>query len=75
MSNLSALIQEAIAHKCNFPCSDELIIQRSGGAEFCDYERALRYNLSDLERSALVELLMMLKGLQVRTLTSSRASV
>jgi len=29
----------------------------------CDYERALRYNLSETERPALIELLALLKGL------------
>ena len=72
MSELSALLLEAVAHKCANPASDALLAARvKSEAETCDYERALRYNLSDVERSALIELLFLLKGLQ-KTLHSVR---
>jgi cytoplasmic FMR1 interacting protein len=67
MSNLSSLLREMVAFKCSHACPDELLMQRTRGADIqsvCDYERALRYNLDGLERSALVEVLAMLKGLQ-----------
>ena len=57
LSELNALLREALAHKCAHWCDDATLAKRCTSGEWCDYERALRYNLSDIERSALVELL------------------
>ena len=64
LSELNALLREALAHKCAHWCDDATLAKRCTSGEWCDYERALRYNLSDIERSALVELLSLLKSLQ-----------
>lgn len=66
MSLANAQLQEFIAWKCANLVSPEILERRAGKAgleEATDYERALRYNLSDSERSAMVELLGLLKGL------------
>jgi len=64
MSSVSALLSEAVAHKCNHAAPEDLVNERAKASEWCDYERALRYNLNSTEKSALVELLAILKGLE-----------
>ena len=66
LSSASSLLRESLVFKCTHPCSDETLLARCVGdaRDVTDYERALRYNLSVDERTALVELLALLKGLQ-----------
>ena len=52
LSELNALLREALALLVN---DDATLAKRCTSGEWCDYERALRY--SDIERSALVEIL------------------
>ena len=65
MSLANAQLQEFISWKCANVVSREDLERRAGvkAEEATDYERALRYNLSDHERTAMVELLWLLKGL------------
>ena len=66
MSLANAQLQEFISWKCANIVSPEDLGRRAGKVgveEATDYERALRYNLSDAERTAMVELLGLLKGL------------
>jgi len=64
------LLAECLAHKCAVVCPDEILRQRCKSGDANDYERALRYNLSDIERSAVVEVLSLLKGLQTTLYTA-----
>ena len=59
MSLANAQLQEFISWKCANEVSREDLERRAGvkAEEATDYERALRYNLSDHERTAMVELL------------------
>ena len=66
MSSVSSVLSEGLAYKCGHPASDEAMAERARGAEWCDYERALRYNLDTTEKAALLELLAMLKSLGAR---------
>ena len=66
MSLANAQLQEFISWKCANTVTHEDLERRAGKVgveEATDYERALRYNLSDAERTAMVELLGLLKGL------------
>ena len=62
-SALSSLLSEGVAYKCAHAATDDEVAARCKGGEWCDYERALRYNLAAEERTALVELIFLLKGL------------
>ena len=54
MCALNALLAEFIAYKCAH------VYDICG--EATDYERALRYNINEVERSSLVEMLALLQG-------------
>ena len=43
-------------------CSDETVYAQAQTKDVCNYERALRYNINEVERSSLVEMLALLKG-------------
>jgi cytoplasmic FMR1 interacting protein len=64
MSGVAALLHEVLAYKCAHVATDAEMHERARGAEWCDYERALRYNLDGAEKSALVELVATLKDLE-----------
>ena len=65
MSLANAQLMEFVAWKCANQVSPEKLQKRAGAKqdEATEYERALRFNLSDAERSAMVELIALVKGL------------
>ena len=64
MSLTNAQLMEFVAYKCAHTVDDATLARRMPrGYEPNGYERALRFNLSDAERSAMVEMLGLLKGL------------
>tara|TARA_B100000795_G_scaffold116592_1_gene86632 strand:+ start:4280 stop:4486 length:207 start_codon:yes stop_codon:yes gene_type:complete len=58
MSLTNAQLSEFVAWKCANTVGEELLARRAPpGYEANDYERALRFNLSEAEKSAMVEML------------------
>ena len=50
-------------HRSARPVGNDALVRRGGSADSTDYEKALRFNLSAAEKTALVEALGLLKGL------------
>lgn len=58
MSLTNAQLSEFVALKCANTVGEELLARRAPpNYEANDYERALRFNLSEAEKSAMVEML------------------
>lgn len=65
LSSWASSLALSVAWKYTHPCSDAQLVERKGAdnSPGSQYERALRYNYSEIELSALVDVVSMIKSL------------